>query len=173
MSKLISKIKHAFIGYNNKHRLIKDVQVCEIQLVPAKYIGKGKKVITVRGIGSIIGVKENQWITIGLGYGRENNIVEHKKTLLKQYVVKFKDPITREYVYYPLSFHDYKYMNPLTDIELGEVFISDRKYAKLSDQEIIKREYLSYFNTNARGKDILRNLKENNFIIKKEKLPQK
>lgn len=155
-----------YIGYysffSKKNILPKDTQLCEIIKQPAKIIVPGNKIITIRGFGSIISVK-NDWLVIGLGKSN-NNIIEHKQKTVQQFFAKFKT-ITGYYIYYPLRFAHYKYMDQSLEIELAEIKITNKKYAQLTDKEIQKREYIQFFNGNSRGKDILKKLREKHFII--------
>ena len=151
--------------YSHKKRnstSIKDTQLCEIYKDVPRHIQAGNKIITVRGYGSIMDLKNDEWFIVGLGQGKEFNI-EHTVKTTKQFYVRFKN-IKGKYTIYPLLFGHYKYMDQSLDTELGEVFITKKKYASLTKEEISKRKHIPYFNTNARGKDILKQLRENNLL---------
>lgn len=142
----------------------KDIQVCEIFQNKVRFIKNGYKIICNLGIGSIFNVDDTNNIK-GLNIDCAKRKSLRRIDSLKQYYVKFKDPITGKFKTYPLSFADYKYMDSSMQIDHAKVFITNKKFAKLTKDEIEKRDYISHFNTNSRGKEILRKLREEGYII--------
>lgn len=159
-NRLLSKV--GYYDYKRRNSTsIKDSQICEIFKDVPRYLDLGNKLITVRGFGSIISIDKN-WIIVGLGQGKKNN-VQHNISILKQFYVRFKN-VKGTYTVYPLLFSHYKYMDQSLDTELGEVTITGKKYAALTEHELERRKHIPYFNTNSRGKDILKKLREDNLL---------
>jgi hypothetical protein len=129
----------------------------------AKYINVGNKVITNKGYGSIIKM-DKSWIKIGIGNRKDQ--IEQKIDSIQQYYAKFTSPMGVSYIR-PVSFADYAYLSQAEDFIFAEIFITPKKFAKLTTQEEVAREHIKIFNTKSYGCHILKKLEKGGFKIVK------
>ena len=168
MRRLINTVKKYIKKLFPKQKMGRDVIIGVISQEKARYIKKGARVITDKGYGNIIDLRDNNWLVIGdKSQKNQEPKNRHKKAhLVKQYLVTFMTPGAGK-VKIPLAYADYKYIHQLeVDSEI-EFTITRNKTAKLTNREIERREHIPFFNTRASGKHILDKLHKNNFKIVK------